>query len=82
VAEEPAGFVFGYMKFKEIKEKIGSFLKEIYAESKKVVWPGRSYVTAATIIVLIISLLVAGFVMLIDYGFVKFFAYFGRTGLH
>ncbi len=70
------------MKFKEIKEKIIGYIKEINAESKKVVWPGRNYVTAATIIVVIISFLVAGFVMLIDYGFAKFFAYFGRTGLH
>jgi preprotein translocase subunit SecE len=69
------------MNYKEIKEQIVSYLKEIRSESKKVIWPGRSYVTAATIIVLIIVFLVAGFIMLIDYGFAKFFAYAGRTGL-
>jgi len=69
------------MNYKEIKEKIVSYLKEIRSESKKVVWPGRDYVTAATIIVLIIVFLVAVFIMLIDYGFAKFFAYFSKAGL-
>jgi preprotein translocase subunit SecE len=67
------------MNYKEIKEIIVNYLKEIRSESKKVVWPGRNYVTAATIIVFIIVFLVAGFVMLIDYGFAKFFAYAGST---
>ncbi len=70
------------MNYKEIKEIIVNYLKEIRSESKKVVWPGRNYVTAATIIVFIIVFLVAGFVMLIDYGFAKFFAYAGSTRLH
>ena len=68
------------MNYKEIKEKIVNYLNDIKSESKKVIWPGRSYVTAATIIVLIIVFLVAGFVMLIDYGFAKFFFAFGKAG--
>ena len=69
------------MNYKEIKEKIVNYLKEIQSESKKVVWPGRDYVTAATIIVIIIVFLVAVFVMLVDYGFAKFFANFSKAGL-
>jgi preprotein translocase subunit SecE len=69
------------MNYKEIKEKLINYLKEIRSESRKVVWPGRNYVTAATIIVFIIVLLVALFIMVIDFGFAKFFAYFGRARL-
>jgi preprotein translocase subunit SecE len=69
------------MNYKEIREKIVNYLKEIRAESKKVIWPGRNYVTAATIIVFIIVSLVVVFVMLVDYGFAKFFAYFSKAGL-
>jgi preprotein translocase subunit SecE len=69
------------MNYKEIKEKVVNFLKEIKSESKKVVWPGRNYVTAATIIVLIIVFLVAGFIMLVDFGFSKFFGYMARGGM-
>jgi len=69
------------MNYKEIKEKIVNFLKEIKSESKKVVWPGRDYVTAASIIVLVIVFLVAGFIMLVDFGFAKFFGYMARGGM-
>ena len=69
------------MNYKEIREKIVNYLKEIRSESKKVIWPGRNYVTAATIIVFIIVSLVVVFVMLVDYGFAKFFAYFSKAGL-
>ncbi len=67
------------MNYKEIKEKIVNYLNDIRSESKKVIWPGRSYVTAATVIVLVIVFLVAGFVMFIDYGFAKFFLNFSKA---
>ncbi|MFH1710502.1 MAG: preprotein translocase subunit SecE [bacterium] len=69
------------MNYKEIKEKVINYLKEIKSESKKVVWPGRNYVTAATIIVFVIVFLVAGFVMLVDFGFARFFGYMTRGGM-
>ncbi len=70
------------MKFNEVKEIIVNYLKEIKSESKKVVWPGQNYVVAATIIVFVIVFLVAVFIMFVDYGFAKFFAYFSKAGLH
>lgn len=70
------------MNINVVKDKTVNYLKEINSESKKVVWPGRDYVTAATIIVFVIVLLVAVFLMFIDYGFAKFFAYFSKAGLH
>lgn len=69
------------MNYKDIKEKTVNYLKEIKSESKKVVWPGRNYIVAATIIVFVIVFLVGFFVMFVDFSFAKFFAYFGRTRL-
>ena len=69
------------MNYKEIKEKIINYLKEIKSESKKVVWPGKDYIIAATVVVLVIVFLVAVFITLIDYGFSRFFATFSKAGL-
>ncbi len=69
------------MKFIEIKEKIINFLKEIRTEMNRVVWPGRNYVTAATIVVFIIVMLVASFIMVMDFGFARFFSTFSRQGV-
>jgi len=69
------------MNINEIKGKIVNYLKEINSESKKVVWPGRDYVTAATIIVFVIVMLVTVFLMFVDFGFAKFFATFGKAGM-
>ena len=79
-ASWPTGIVFDFMNYKEIKEKIVNFLKEIKSESKKVVWPGRHYVIAATVVVFIIVFLVVVFVMLIDFGFARFFGYMTKAG--
>ena len=68
------------MNFKELKDKTVNYLKEIKSEAIKVVWPSRAYITAATIIVIVIVFLVASFVMLVDLGFAKFFGYLSRTG--
>ena len=70
------------MNYKEIKEKIVNYLKETRAESKKVIWPGKDYVVAATVIVFIIVFLVAVFIMLVDFGFTRFFGYLNKAGLH
>jgi preprotein translocase subunit SecE len=66
------------MKYKEIIEKITGYLKDIRSEAKKVVWPGKDYVTAATIIVLLIVFLVSTFIMLVDFGFARFFTMFAK----
>ena len=70
-----------YMNYKETKDKIVGYLKEIQSEAKKVIWPGRQYITAATVIVLVIVVLVSSFIMLIDFGFAKFFSAFARSGM-
>jgi preprotein translocase subunit SecE len=69
------------MNYKDIKDKVINYLREIKAESKKVVWPGRQYVTAATIIVFIIVFLVVVYVMVVDFCFARFFSLVGRSGI-
>jgi preprotein translocase SecE subunit len=51
-----------------------TFLKETRAEAKKVIWPGREYVTAATLIILFIVFVTGFFVTFLDYFFGKFFS--------
>ena len=68
------------MKYKEIKEKIVNYLRETQSEAKKVVWPGKAYVIAATIIVFVIVFVIASFVMFTDFCFAKFFSYIGKLG--
>ncbi len=54
-------------------DKVTSYLKETEAEAKKVVWPDRKYVIAATTIVIVIVALCSIYVMLLDFGFEKLF---------
>ena len=69
------------MNYKDIKEKTVDYLKEIRSETKKVIWPGKNYVTAATIIVFIIVILVIIYVMSIDFCFARFFSSISRRGI-
>ena len=69
------------MDIKNIKSLVLGFVKDINNESKKVVWPGKQYVIAATIIVLIIVVLVSLFITFIDFGFAKFFSAISKQGL-
>jgi|GEM_PF-1224250 len=54
-------------------KKIKTYLKETESEAKKVVWPEKKYIAAATVIILIIVFLCAGYVMMIDWGFTEIF---------
>lgn len=56
---------------KEWIAKIRSYLKETQGEVKKVAWPGRQYVTSATIIILIICIILGVGVTLVDWGLAK-----------
>ena len=56
-------------------KKAGDFLKETEIEARKVVWPERKYVFAATIIVLVIVISCALFVMFVDLGYYKLFEF-------
>jgi preprotein translocase subunit SecE len=61
-----------------MKDKFGKlvkYFKETRAETKKVVWPDRRYITVATIIILVLVSLTGLYVMLIDYAFVRIFGY-------
>ncbi len=51
------------------------FFKETRAETKKVVWPDRRYITVATIIILVLVIVTGLYVMLVDYAYVKIFAF-------
>ncbi len=56
-----------------MKEKLLTYLKETLAEMKKVVWPDRRYVWAATAIILVLVILTALFVMVVDFGLTEVF---------
>ena len=53
----------------KIIEKIKSFLREVYAELKRVSWLSRKEVLMYTLIVLAVSLIVAAFLGGLDYVF-------------
>jgi preprotein translocase subunit SecE len=56
-----------------MKDKLLAYLKETQAEMKKVVWPDRKYVTAATTIILFLVMLTGVFVMFVDFGLTEVF---------
>ena len=51
------------------------FLKEAKAEMTKVVWPSRKEVVRITIAVIILSLVVAAFLGVVDFGLTRLFEY-------
>ena len=55
--------------------KLVNFLKETRAETKKVAWPDRRYVTVATMVILVLVVVCGLFVMFVDLVFVKIFAF-------
>ena len=56
-------------KMKQLPNKITSYLKETRAEAKKVAWPDRKYVIAATGVILVIVFFLGVSVMIVDLGF-------------
>jgi preprotein translocase subunit SecE len=55
------------MKF----EKINRFYREVRSEMKCVSWPNRADLKEGTIVVLVMSTIVAVFLSLVDFGFTK-----------
>ncbi|MEN8252135.1 MAG: preprotein translocase subunit SecE [Patescibacteria group bacterium] len=53
-------------------EKITQFLREAYAEMKKVSWPSREQTIHYTTLVIVISISVAAFLGILDYMFGSF----------
>ena len=47
-------------------DKISQFLGEVHVEMGKVTWPTRDELKSSTIIVLILSLVLAGFIYIVD----------------
>ena len=52
-----------------IVEKVRNFLKEVYVELKRVNWLSRKEAVRYTIIVLVVTIIVAGFLGGLDYFF-------------
>lgn len=51
-----------------IIDKISSFLREVKAELKKVVWPPRNQTITSTIVVVVLVIIVSSFLGLFDFG--------------
>ncbi|MBE0434147.1 preprotein translocase subunit SecE [candidate division WOR-3 bacterium] len=47
-------------------KKIANYIKDVYYEMRKVIWPTRSEVTNSTIVVVIISVIVALIIFALD----------------
>lgn len=47
-------------------EKLKRFLKEVYAELNKVTWPTKDELIGSTIVVVVVSLVVALFIGIVD----------------
>ncbi|MFA6432044.1 MAG: preprotein translocase subunit SecE [Candidatus Margulisiibacteriota bacterium] len=56
-----------------MKFNIKQYFAETLTEFKKVVWPDKRYATAATTIIIVLSLLTGVLVMIIDFILTKFF---------
>jgi len=52
-------------------QKIGQFLREARMELKKVKWPTRKELLASTAVVIVLTLIVAFFLGLVDFGLIK-----------
>jgi len=51
--------------------KVGQFLKESKIELKKVKWPTRKELLASTAVVIVLTLVVAFFLGIVDFGLIK-----------
>jgi preprotein translocase subunit SecE len=55
-------------KARDVVPRSVTYVQEVWAELKKVHWPSRKEVTAATVVVLVVVLVVAVFLGLVDFG--------------
>jgi len=58
---------------KDIFGKLVKYVKETRAETKKVVWPDRRYVTVASVIIIFLVVIIGLYVMAIDLTFSRIF---------
>lgn len=57
--------------FSKVFNKTGQFLRESKIELKKVKWPTRKELLASTAVVIVLTILVALFLGLVDFGLIK-----------
>lgn len=55
----------------KIANKVGQFLREAKMELKKVKWPTRKELLASTAVVIVLTLFVAFYLGLVDFGLIK-----------
>ena len=60
-----------YARIPNVMNKVSSFLKEVQAELKKVVWPTRQQALRLTGIVVGVSLVVGMYIGVLDYALTK-----------
>jgi len=58
-------------KARDVVPRSMTFLQEVWAELKKVYWPSRQEVSAATLVVLSVVVIVAFFLGVIDLGLTR-----------
>lgn len=58
-------------KAREAVPRSMTFLQEVWAELKKVYWPTRKEVTAATLVVVSVVVVVAFFLGVVDFGLTR-----------
>lgn len=58
------------IKFKPVR-KVINYLKEVRVELTKVIWPKKQEVVKLTLVVIIVSSVVAAYLGLLDYGLTK-----------
>jgi preprotein translocase subunit SecE len=63
VADQPTT---GMQQLKAQPERIGSFLKDVRSEMRKVIWPSRADVQSTTIVVLVTVFIFAAYFWLVD----------------
>lgn len=62
------------MNMKEKIDQLLQFLREVRLELKKVSWPTREQTVASTVMVLMVSIVVAIFLGVVDLGLARFVA--------
>jgi preprotein translocase subunit SecE len=62
---------------KPLTERVSRFIRDARAELRKVNWPNRKELTTYTLVVIVITAIVSGFVGLVDFGLSELFGLLG-----
>jgi preprotein translocase subunit SecE len=58
-----------------MKQNIGTFVREVGNEMKKVSWPKKEQLQESTVVVIVVCLIIALFVFIVDFVFSKLFGF-------